>query len=323
MSLIFRRLHSTTSASSIAASFLSTLKSRPPLIRTQFLDSNQLQKLGATLPYPSTSITAGDKVYIPPCHHLVYFTPADVEKELGRDGSDTVFNPPKPFTRRMWAGGELEWVRDNRLCVGQEVKERTLMKSVEAKVTKGGEEMLVVRVDKSFENERGQALLDRRNWIFRREINQNNPLSLQPLPPRVPFPTATHVRDIAHTHISLFRFSALTFNAHKIHFNREWCREVEGHRDCVVHGPLNLIHMVDFWGEVMSQTRGLPLQERSKSDERDGIFVPKRVTYRATSPLYVGETYRILMEEEGEKVMGVKIVDGFGRVGMLGRIERW
>lgn len=62
----------------------------------------------------------------------------------------------------MWAGGELEWVRDNRLSVGQEVKERTLVKSVEAKVTKGGEEMLVVRVDKSFENERGQALLDRR-----------------------------------------------------------------------------------------------------------------------------------------------------------------
>ncbi|QSZ36320.1 hypothetical protein DSL72_007446 [Monilinia vaccinii-corymbosi] len=318
-----RCLHSTPSASKIATSFLSALKARPPLIRTQYLDSNQLQRLGATLPYPVRYVTAQNKTHVPPCHHLVYFTPADVEAELGLDGSDGVFNPPKPFTRRMWAGGDLEWVRDNQLCVGQEVEEKTTVKSVEAKVSKGGEQMLVVGVEKRFGNERGEALVDRRNWVFRHEINPTNPLPLPPLPPHVPFPSATHTSDITHTHISLFRFSALTFNAHKIHYNREWCREVEGHRDCVVHGPLNLIHMVDFWRDVMSGTRASHSRDRSNAEAHDDVLVPKRITYRATGPLYVGETYRILMEAGTENVMEVRIVDGFGKVAMLGRIERW
>lgn len=85
-----------------------------------------------------------------------------------------------------------------------------------------------------------------------------------------------------------------------------------------MHGPLNLIHMVDFWRDIMGKQLG--------NDMRDGtykILFPKKVTYRATSPLYVGETYRILMEEEKENISDVRIVDGFGNVGMVGKIERW
>jgi len=111
------------------------------------------------------------------------------------------------------------------------------------------------------------------------------------------------------TPVTLFRFSALTFNAHKIHYNREWCREVEGHRDVVVHGPLNLVHMVDFWRDV-----------HFNGDEET---MPRKVVYRATSPLYVGEGYRIVMEEEREGISEVRIVDGYGNVSMVGRIERF
>lgn len=83
---------------------------------------------------------------------------------MGRDGTDTTFNPPRPFTRRMWAGGELEWVggEKNRLKVGQEVTERTKLVSAEGKKTRAGEEMVVVGVEKQFENEHGVALIDRR-----------------------------------------------------------------------------------------------------------------------------------------------------------------
>jgi hydroxyacyl-ACP dehydratase HTD2-like protein with hotdog domain len=105
--------------------------------------------------------------------------------------------------------------------------------------------------------------------------------------------------------VTLFRFSALTFNGHKIHYDKEWCRQVEGHRDCVVHGPLNLVNMVDFWRDV-----------------NGGSSFPKRITYRATSPLYAGEKYRIVMDEEKEKVMDVRVVDSYGQVGMVGQIER-
>src|SRR5271168_4480777 len=60
----------------------------------------------------------------------------------------------------------------------------------------------------------------------------------------------SHTRDFTQTPVSLFRFSALTFNGHKIHYSKEWCQQVEGHRDIVVHGPLNLINMLDFWRDT-------------------------------------------------------------------------
>ena len=104
--------------------------------------------------------------------------------------------------------------------------------------------------------------------------------------------------------MTLFRFSALTFNAHKIHYNKEWCQEIEGHRDLVVHGPLNLISMVNFWRDI-----------------RGSSAFPKKITYRATSPLYAGEKYRMMMGEEKDKVTEVNIIDSYGKVGMVGKIE--
>jgi hydroxyacyl-ACP dehydratase HTD2-like protein with hotdog domain len=134
----------------------------------------------------------------------------------------------------------------------------------------------------------------------------------------VPFPEGKYTKDIIQTLENLFRFSALTFNAHKIHYSKEWCREVEGHRDCVVHGPLNLVLMVDFWRDVMMRGRGF------KGNERAAEMVPKRVEYRATSPVYVNEAYRVIMDEEAaEGVSEVRIVDSGGIVCMKGRIERF
>ena len=141
-----------------------------------------------------------------------------------------------------------------------------------------------------------------RNWIFRPEITE--PQAPAARPAEVPLPSGPHTRDFTQTPVSLFRFSALTFNAHKIHYDRAWCREVEGHRDLVVHGPLNLINIVDFWRDV-----------------RGGNASPKKITYRATRPLYAGERYRIVMGDEKDGVTEARIVDCYGGVGMLGRIE--
>lgn len=98
----------------------------------------------------------------------MYFTPAFLETDLGADGTDVSYNPSPPFTRRMWAGGEVRWPRDERgrvnpLRVGQEVVETTRVLSAEPKVVKKtGEEMIVVGVEKVFGNEDGVAVVDRR-----------------------------------------------------------------------------------------------------------------------------------------------------------------
>ncbi len=141
-----------------------------------------------------------------------------------------------------------------------------------------------------------------RNWIFRPEITFTQAPASKPA--EVAFPEAKYTRDFTQTPVTLFRFSALTFNAHKIHYSREWCREVEGHRDLVVHGPLNLINMVNLWRDVQGRDT-----------------VPKKITYRATSPLYAEERYRVLMGEEKNKVSDVRIVNSYGKSSMVGQIE--
>jgi len=72
----------------------------------------------------------------------------------------------------------------------------------------------------------------------------------------------------------------------------------------VVHGPLNLINMVNLWRDV-----------------RGGKAIPKKIKYRATSPLYAGEQYRVVMNEEVDNVTEVKIVDSYGKTAMVGHIE--
>ena len=127
-------------------------------------------------------------------------------------------------------------------------------------------------------------------------------------------PEGQHWRDFCQTRTSLFRFSALTFNGHKIHYLPEWCREVEGHRDAVVHGPLNLINMLDFW------------RDTSKSGDMEAA--PASIAYRAMSPLYVEEPYRILlkkgsMDQKSEGVSrewSAEIWDSFGKQSMKATI---
>lgn len=174
-----RRFHSADSpAASVAHSFLSRFQSLGPQTRTQALDANQLQLLSLTLNRPSlfpdspslsnTPTAPPLDTPVPPGYHLVYFTPAFLETELGADGTDASYNPELPFTRRMWAGGEVLWPRDadgqpNPLRVGQQVSETTRVLSAEPKVVKKtGEEMIVVGVEKDFANEHGVSIVDRR-----------------------------------------------------------------------------------------------------------------------------------------------------------------
>ena len=322
----FRRLASTTISAGhikLVNEFLQTQKNTSPIVRKQFLDPNQLQRLSLTLKRPQlyrgvhvlddTVLPNGTP--LPPGYHLAYFTPAALPDDLGRDGTDISYSPAEPFTRRMWAGGQLNWEKGNPLRIGDEAIETTKLVSAEPKVTRAGEEMIVIGVEKTFENRRGLALIDRRDWVFR-------PQFIGPPPSQhystqfirssddaiLPLPSTTQKsRDFLQTAVSLFRFSALTFNAHMIHYSQPWCREVEGHRDIVVHGPLNLINVLDFW----------------RDEQSNDYSIPRSIRYRATAPFYAGETYRALLERITDKT-SIKLWGHDGkadiRVGMVGDV---
>src|SRR6266536_5443613 len=154
-----RRLYSTAPGPphKIASDWLAKVSATDPVTRTQYLDANQLHLFALTLNRPQ-DIPGVDIVNdappkgtpIPPGYHWIYFTVPLLEKDLGIDGTDASYNPEAPFTRRMWAGGTLSWVggEKNPLRVGQEVRETTRILSADAKVTKRGEEMIVVGLEK-------------------------------------------------------------------------------------------------------------------------------------------------------------------------------
>ena len=324
MSFALRRFASTGASANtrqLACDLLEKAQTAPPIVRKQIIDSNQLQRLSLTLNRPriySDTPVHGENgappqgTPLPPGYHLAYFTPAALPGELGADGTDISYSPAHPFTRRMWAGGLLKWEKDNPLAVGNEVTETTKLISAEAKVTRTHEEMIVIGVEKIFENPKGIALVDKRDWVFRVQLPLSAPARryppLEDVRINLPKPSDSSIkaRDFIQTPVSLFRFSALTFNAHMIHYSRPWCQEMEGHKDLVVHGPLNLINMLDFWRDEQSE---------------GGRQIPRSIRYRATAPFYVGEKYRALLEP-GESTASVKFWGSDGksdvRVGMTG-----
>ncbi|OBS22476.1 hypothetical protein FPOA_08813 [Fusarium poae] len=294
MSLRLRNLKATASD---AASHLLETFSNKSTIRRQLIDANQLQKLALTLNRPRLNrqdVSEQPPVEgtpVPHGYHLVYFTPNGAESELGHDGSDTTFNASAPFTRRMWAGGKMTWATDVSLRVGDQVEERTKLLSATPKKSRSVGEMVLVEVEKEFWGPKGLALTDRRSWVFRPQINldavQEAP---KPLENIIRGPSSVRdidtqseghhpIRELRWSPVGLFRFSALTFNGHMIHYNQDWTRNVEGHPGEVVHGPLNLINLLDYWQDIHG------------NGER-----PRGISYRALSPLYAGQTYNIRTE---------------------------
>ncbi|ATY58852.1 hypothetical protein A9K55_003127 [Cordyceps militaris] len=270
-----------SSAQDAAARLLDTFAGKT-VRQHQLLDGNQLQKLSLTLNRPSigahdvTARAPPAGTPVPPGHHLVYFTPAGLEASLGPDGSDRTYNAAAPFSRRMWAGGTMRWPGGGGAClrVGDEVEERTTLLSATAKKSRSAGEMVLVDVIKELEGPRGVAVVDRRSWVFRPEVDAGG--GAEAAAPRRTRHGPTVVRDVAGESECLFRFSALTFNGHKIHYNEGWTTAVEGHPGVVVHGPLNLINILDYWKDVHGHGQA-----------------PKEIVYRAVAPLYAGDEYQV------------------------------
>ncbi|KAL6884750.1 hypothetical protein GGI43DRAFT_419303 [Trichoderma evansii] len=260
-----RQRFASTTASDAASRLMETLKGTVQK-RRQVLDGNQLQRLSLTLNrshlHPGLNISkiaplAGTPV--PPGYHLVYFTPQGCEVDLGIDGTDRAFNSPAPFTRRMWAGGRIKWTKDRPLRVGEEVEERTRLLSAVPKTSRDGSDMILVSVEKEFWGNKGLAPVDQRSWIFRVELQE--PADDKKISTRVAKAQSSCVdlprqnsafpeRQMSWSLVALFRFSALTFNAHRIHYDGAWSQGVENHPGLVVHGPLNLINMLDYWRDT-------------------------------------------------------------------------
>jgi 3-methylfumaryl-CoA hydratase len=217
--------------------------------------------LAATLDYEPSIPAAG--AVLPPLWHWLYFLPISRLAEAGPDGHPARGNflPPVPLPRRMWAGSRIDFVRP--LGVGDAVTRVSRVMEVTSKEGRAGPLVFVV-VRHEIGNAQGLAIAEEHDIVYRPDPTPGDP-------PPAPQPTpgeALWTRDIVPGPVLLFRYSALTFNSHRIHYDRRYVTEVEGYPGLVVHGPLIATLLLD-------------LLRRNLPDARVTRFV-----FRAVSPLF-------------------------------------
>jgi len=195
----------------------------------------------ATLDRDDPPPRAGDVA--PPLAHWLYFLPQARQSQIGPDGHPLRggFLPPVPLPRRMWAGGRLGWNAANPLRVGDAARRVSRIESVTHKSGRSGE-MVFVLVRHEVHNAQGLALTEEHDIVYRAAAAPGS---------AAPAPTAAEAdapwrRRIVPDPVLLFRYSALTFNGHRIHYDRTYVTEAEGYPGLVVHGPLIATLLLDL-----------------------------------------------------------------------------
>lgn len=203
-----------------------------------------IKGMQATLNHKSTTDLAG--FILPSPWHWLYFLPTAPTTELGEDGHEKRggFLPPVSLPRRMWAGGDIELV--SPLNFGDHIKKISTIFDIKQKHGKSGELVFVTVNHEIYAGER-LAIKERQDIVYL-DVSDNKPR------PVVPSEEVHLSRIVDPTEAMLFRYSALTFNAHRIHYDRAYA-EKEGYSDLVVHGPLIVTLLLDFLREIFPDAK--------------------------------------------------------------------
>ncbi len=193
----------------------------------------------ATLDRPQSEVKVGTE--LPPLGHWLYFLPTHAQSELGPDGHAQRggFLPPVPLPRRMWAGGRLQWLLP--LKVGDAVLRRSRIASVKQKAGRSGD-LIFVEVVHEVHSPLGLCLTEGHDIVYRAAAHPDDPVSAPVAAPS----SAAWQRRVVPDAVLLFRYSALTFNGHRIHYDRSYVTQEEGYPGLVVHGPLLATLLLDL-----------------------------------------------------------------------------
>ncbi|MBU9560844.1 MaoC family dehydratase N-terminal domain-containing protein [Burkholderia multivorans] len=173
---------------------------------------------------------------LPPLWHWLYFLPGERQSNIGTDGHARRggFLPPVALPRRMWAGGRLQFLRP--LAVDTPIQRRSTIANVQSKSGRSGQ-LVFVTVLHEIGDAHGVAIREEQDIVYR---DAPPPAAAgTPAPAAPPAPTdEQYSRIVTPDPVLLMRFSALTFNGHRIHYDRPYAMEEEGYPGLVVHGPL-------------------------------------------------------------------------------------
>jgi 3-methylfumaryl-CoA hydratase len=206
----------------------------------------------------------------PPAWHWLYFNARARRAELGSDGHPRKGGllPPVPLPRRMWAGSRIRFERTPR--IGQTVSRTSTIADVSAKEGRSGP-LIFITVEHRVHDGDGDLLTETQDIVYR-----DHPRADEVRPaPRPAYGDAAWQRVIVPDPVLLFRFSALTFNGHRIHYDRDYAVGVEGYLGLVVHGPLVATLLLDL---VVHALPGAVLHS---------------FTFRAVRPLFDAGPFRV------------------------------
>lgn len=226
-----------------------------------------LSDAGATAP------RHGDE--LPALWHWVAFLPTVSMRELAEDGHPKLggFLPPVALPRRMWAAGQLEFVKPLR--VGERLTRHSIIRNVAEKEGSTGK-MVFVTVAHEIAGENGLAIREVQDIVYLEMPEKfRAPKAIMP-------PTATVIdKTVPVNEALLFRFSACTFNAHRIHIDLDYARDVEKYPNLIVHGPLQAMMLCQVGTQHMGRA-------------------PDRFKFRGVHPMFHDRDMRLLAEEDGQ-----------------------
>ena len=243
-------------------------------VEDDLLSPGQAQGLAATLDRDPAGLTEGKM--LPAGWHWIYFNSVAPRSTLAPDGHQErgSFLPPVALPRRMWAGGRLQF--PGVLRIGEEVRRVSTIQSIQHKEGRSGP-LVFVTVRHQISNQDGVALDEEQNLVYLTERRTGTGPAQPPTPPTdEPDWTESFVAD----EVALFRFSALTLNSHRIHYDQGYATGVEGYPGLVVHGPLLALLVLDA---------GMRHSALDGSVRRS----PKEFRYRALGPLFCNEEFHL------------------------------
>jgi 3-methylfumaryl-CoA hydratase len=227
--------------------------------------------------------------------HWCLAQPVFPMSQLSQDGHPTRggFLPPVPLPRRMWAGGELEFLQPLR--VGDESTRTSHISDINLKTGSTGT-LCFVSVEHTISSPRGTAIRERQDIVYREATSGPQVAPKTPPPP----PPAKHRESHVSDPVLLFRYSALTFNGHRIHYDRDYVTKVEGYPGLVFHGPLQASFIVEFAAKLHG---GKP---------------PKKLVYRGVQPLFEGSEFSINANDNGSGGLEIWTANAEGQPTMKG-----
>lgn len=248
-------------------------------VRHDIADGDRIARLAALLDHETPPWKQG---VLPPLGHWLCFLPGERQSRIGTDGhplrSGAGVLPDVDLPRRMWAGSRIRFLRE--IALNASISRRSTVIAADYKTGRSGNMVLVTLRHEIGESSREAAIVEEQDIVYREAASVDTPFTRREI---IAEGEDAVVRTISPDPVMLFRYSALTFNSHRIHYDRDYARTQEGYPALVVQGPLMATLLMDLL---------------LRSDPGASVA---RFDFRAVSPVFDGEEIRFALSGEGDE----------------------